>query len=242
MLKGRAFARLMPPKYDDARDAFSFAAAHGSLDIQGYREWYWMEKDSGFSILKAIDVCDHVLELKGVAGGARAEFHTKKGLALRDLAVPSFPVDPEKSIAYLTGALASLLESVELYHVAATDRDHFAKTRAQLQDTFRFMFICVARSLGASRPDLVQLIFKFFGDQKATRHHFDALEVPAMDCIRILAKPRSADDITPNRSFLLRLQGTVGTAFGLKFRDEGARVRISTAAKGAIAILQTVNR
>lgn len=35
MLKGRAFAKLIPPKYEDARTAFSFALTHGSTDLQG---------------------------------------------------------------------------------------------------------------------------------------------------------------------------------------------------------------
>jgi hypothetical protein len=61
MLMGRALAKLKPPKLEDARSAFSFAATHGSTDVQGYREWYWMERDSRFNEFKAIEVCDTVL-------------------------------------------------------------------------------------------------------------------------------------------------------------------------------------
>jgi hypothetical protein len=192
MLKGRAFAKLSPPKYEEARNAFTFAATHGSIDIQGFRDWYWMEKDSGFNEIRAIEVCDAMIRMKGAVSEVKAEFYTKKGLTFRGFAVQGFPVDPEKSILYQNEALSALLEPFELYQTSMPDQERFAKTRDSLRDVFRFLFISASRSLSAHRSDLVDSIFRFFArEAKGKRYCFDLAEIPVVDCIRILSTVRT---------------------------------------------------
>lgn len=232
MLKGRALAKLPRPKYEEARQAFTFAATHGSADVQGFRQWYWLEKDSGFSVFKPIEVCDLVLKLKGLSNETRAEFLAKKGLAYRDLAVPTFAVDPEKSISYVAQALVSLLDALEV------PLDRHTKTREWLGNAFNFLFICAARSLEAERADLVQSIFGFFlAEAKSKTHYFDTVEVPALSCIRIFRQVARRENVGRYRAFLQRLTATFEVSFRLKFRDEGARQRILAAARDAVAAL-----
>lgn len=76
-----------------------------------------------------------------------------------------FAVDPEKSIMHLVEAVSSFLESIKLYQTLSLNHERFAKTRDSLRDTFRFLFICAARSLSAQRRDLIDLIFKFFSNE-----------------------------------------------------------------------------
>jgi hypothetical protein len=237
MLKGRALSKLDPPKYEEARGAFTLAAVHGSTDVQGFREWYWMERDSGFSIFEAIEVCDTVIKCKSFSAEIKTEFYTKRGLAYSGLAASTFTIDSEKYILYQTEALSALLEAVEMYHRAEVDNGHFTKTRAQLQEAFRFLFIGASRFLRANRSDLVQLIFAFFSHEKSTRHHFDLAEIPALDCVRILSLPRSPDEMPRNRAFLQQLSGTFGKTFGLRFRDETVRSRIVGTAREGITKL-----
>jgi hypothetical protein len=238
MLKGRAFAKLKPPKYEEARAAFTFAATHGSTDIQGFREWYWMEKDSGFNELRAIEVCDSIIGRKSMASEVKAEFNTKKGQTFRGLAVQAFPVDPEKSISYQAEALSALLESFELYHKAKPEQEQFSRTRDALRDVFRYLFISASRSLSAQRPDLVNSILRFFAQEaKSKRYYFDLAETPAIDCIKILSSPRTSEEYPRNRAFIQKLQGVFDAKVGLKFRDETARSRIILAGRAAVGKL-----
>jgi hypothetical protein len=237
MLKGRALARLTPPKYDEARGAFTLAAAHGSTDVRGFRDWYWMERNSGFSIFNAIAVCDAVIKAKKFSLEIKAEFYTKKGQAYVKLAMETFSTDSEKCILYQTQALSSLLDSDEMYHMAKTDNSLFTDTQRQLKEAFRFLLINASRALRNERPDLVQTIFAFFTREKSARHYFDLAETPALDCVRLLSVVRSPDEIARNRAFLQRLSGTFGSAFGLRFRDDTVRNRIVSAAREGIAKL-----
>jgi hypothetical protein len=240
MLMGRALAKLKPPKLEDARSAFSFAATHGSTDVQGYREWYWMERDSRFNEFKAIEVCDTVLGTKGINTETKAEFNTKKGETYRQLAVSAFDVDPEKSISYQAEALDALLESFELYYKSKPDQEQFSKTRDALQNVFRHILISACRSLSTQRPDLVDAIFRILAQQsKSKTHSFDIVEPSVLDCINILSSPRTNEEIGRNRAFIQRLIGVFDRRQGLKFRDEAVRNRILAKARLAVGKLNT---
>jgi hypothetical protein len=228
-------AKLNPPKYDDARQAFAFAVTHGSADIQGIREWYWLEKDSGFSVFKPMEVCDLVLKLKGQSAETKAEFLSKKGLAYRDLAVQTFAVDPEKSLSYMVEALTHLLDAQEV-PLGTPDRDRHAKTREWLAEAFRFLFICAGRALAAERTDLVQIIFNFFlAEARRKIHHFDAAELPAIECLRLFGKAAVREGAGRYRGFVQRLTATFDVPFKLRFRNEDSRRRIMSAAQDALA-------
>lgn len=238
MLKARAAAKVIPPKYDEARRSFSFAATHGSTDIQGFRDWYWMEKDSKFSVFKPIEVCDLVLQIKGQAPETRVEFLSKKGLAYRDLSVQSFAVDPEKSLSYLFEALTNLLDAEDV-PLRRSERDHYSKTREWLADAFRFLFICASRSLAAERSDLVQLVFGFFlAESRKKIHYFDVTELPIIDCVRLTGRAGLREGVSRYRSFLQRIAATFDTPGKLLFRDESVRERIVSEAKTALGRLQ----
>jgi hypothetical protein len=232
MLLGRAYAKSLPPKYEEARDAFKFAAAHGSADIQGYRDWYWMEKDSGFNDLGAVEVCDIVLDMKVAHAETKAEFDTKKGFIYRGLASQSFAVDPEKSITYQIEALTSLLNSVERYKKIAGESERYAKTSDVLRETFRYLFISVSRLISAQRSDLIDRVFKFFiKEAKSKRFSFDLIEAPIMDCARIMSNTKTNELVRNFRTFLQRLQGNFEPKNGLRFSDENVRTRIYNALK-----------
>jgi hypothetical protein len=202
-----------------------------------------MEKDSGFNELRAIAVCNAVIRSKGVPIEGKAEFHTKKGQIYRGLAVQGFAVDPEKSIMHLVEAVSSFLESIKLYQTLSLDHERFAKTRDSLRDTFRFLFICAARSLSAQRRDLIDLIFKFFSNEaKRKGYFFDLIEGPAIDCIRILSSARTNDDLTRNRAFIQRVQGVLDSRAGLTFRDEKIRNNILSAAGESVRQINALTR
>lgn len=234
-LKGRALAKLRPPKYEEARAAFSFAASHGTTDVQGFRDWYYMEKDSGFNDTRAIDVCNIVVAQKGIPNEAKAEFLTKKGIVYRNLATQSFHLDPEKSIVFQGEALAALHESYELYARATPDQERFSRTREALQEVFRYMFICAGRSLSASKPDLIDAIFRQLTNQARNKtHSFDLMEKPAVECVSILRKFRSLDERNQNRAFVQRLLNIVDGRSSIPFGDESVRRRVANACRDAL--------
>jgi hypothetical protein len=238
MLKGRAYAKSIPPKYEEAREAFKFSAAHGASDIQGFREWYWMEKDSGFNDLGAIEVCDIVIGMKGAHGEVKAEFGTKKGFVYRGLATQTFAVDPEKSISYQIEALVALLDSLEKYKRISTESERYAKTISVLGESFRYLFISVSRLLSAQRADLVDRVFKFFAaEAKLKRFGFDLIEAPTIDCARIMANTKSVESLKSYRTFLQRLYGAFEQRNGIKFDDEKVRAKIIDTAKKCTDLL-----
>jgi hypothetical protein len=233
ILKGRAFAKLTPPKYEEARAAFRFGASHGSTDLYGFRDWYWMEKNSGFGQLKAIEVCDTVIELKGLPSEAKAEFYSKKALVLRDMAVNSFFVDPEKSIAYQIDELEAIFQSLEMYELAPEETEQFAsRTREFLREAFRYLFISTARLLDVERRDLIDSIFRFFSEHvRKKKYCFDVVEEPLVAFLTIMSRPQLVGNTNRNRSIIQRTKAMYEAGAGLMFKDEAVREKILVIAR-----------
>jgi hypothetical protein len=152
MIAGLVFAKQDPPKYDLARAHFRRGAQGRLRDIEAMRQWYWMERNSHFNMLTALEVCDLVASGKQYNPRDRSEFLAKKGHILNFRGRQSWFEDQERSLQHYNDALTCYMES--LIVIGGQDETEHDKLEGKYVMTIRDVLEKAEASLFADRPDL----------------------------------------------------------------------------------------
>lgn len=226
MLKAKVAAAQNPPLIQEAREAFSYCVAMRYEDIQGMRDWFHMERASGFGSDTAEAVCQAVIQGKTYSKLEKAEFTVKRATILFQRARVAQHTNPTDAIKLLEMALDNHLSGYK--DIADIGGVGTQKNFEFCRNTAFQLFWLATKNVGASA------VFDWLIRLTANKCYGDPLVEPICEFLRELPRTRERNELNMRRGMSQKFASAIKRRSGFMFQSPDAMPIVERALEDAI--------